>query len=126
MKFKKILFARELRKRQTPSEEKLWQALRNRKILNLKFHRQYIITDFIVDFYCPSLKLCIEVDGSIHNLKDKRIYDLERENIIKQHNFTIIRFTNESIEKNLPMVVDQIKKYITTNSPLCPEGVERG
>lgn len=125
MKIQKILMARQLRKGQTPSEIKLWEALRNRKLLNLKFHRQYIIAGFILDFYCPALKLGIEVDGGIHNLKDNKIYDLERENIIKQHNIKIIRFTNENIEKNLPEVIRQIKTIIYS-SPLCPEGVERG
>lgn len=125
MKIQKILMARELRKAQTPSEAKLWQALRNRKILNLKFHRQYIISGFILDFYCPALKLGIEVDGSIHNLKDNKLYDLERENIIKQQNIIIIRFTNKDIQNNLPAVIEQIKIQIF-NSPLCPEGVERG
>ena len=109
MKIQKILNARVLRKMQTPSEYKLWQALRNRRVLNLKFHRQFIIAGFILDFYCPALKLAIEVDGGIHNLKSNRAYDLEREDIIKQYNIDIIRFTNQSVENDLSAVVRQIK-----------------
>jgi very-short-patch-repair endonuclease len=76
MKIQKILQARKLRKTQTPSERRLWQVLRNRKLLNFKFHRQYIVAGFILDFYCPVLKLGIEIDGKIHRLKENRIYDL--------------------------------------------------
>ncbi|MCX6792610.1 MAG: endonuclease domain-containing protein [Candidatus Falkowbacteria bacterium] len=109
MKVNKILFVRELRKLQTPSENSLWQLLRNRKLLNLKFHRQYIVVGFIIDFYCPALKLGIEVDGGIHKLKDSIIYDKERESIIKQYNISILRFSNKSIENNLSGVINQIK-----------------
>ena len=111
MKFQKILIARELRKSQTPSEKILWQALRNRQLLNLKFHRQYVIAGFILDFYCPAMKLGIEVDGGVHNLKDIKIYDTEREKIIKEHGIAIIRFTNNNIKNNLPAVLDQIKTH---------------
>ncbi len=112
MKIQKILMARELRKKQTPSETKLWQVLRNRKLLNLKFHRQYIIAGFILDFYCPALKLGIEVDGGIHNLKENKIYDLAREKIINEHGVKIIRFTDQDIEQNLPTVIELIKTHI--------------
>ncbi len=125
MKIKKILMARELRKSQTPCEKILWQALRNRQLLNFKFHRQFILAGFILDFYCPALKLGIEVDGSIHNLEENKIYDLVREKIFNEYGVSIIRFTNENIKKNLPVVIQQIKNNIIS-SPLCPEGVERG
>ncbi|MCX6793363.1 MAG: endonuclease domain-containing protein [Candidatus Falkowbacteria bacterium] len=112
MKIQKILFARELRKLQTPSENILWRALRNRRLLNLKFHRQYIILGFILDFYCPALRLGIEVDGGIHNLKENKVYDTEREKIIKQYKINIIRFANENIKNNLTEVIDQIETQI--------------
>lgn len=125
MTFKKTLFARELRKRQTPSENILWQVLRNRQLAGFKFHRQYVIRGFILDFYCPVLKLGIEVDGYIHNLKYNKQYDLEREAILKQYNVTIIRFTNSMVEKNLSGTIEHIKLYIN-KFPSLPEGTERG
>lgn len=104
--------ARELRKSQTPCERILWRVLKNRQLLNFKFHRQFVIAGFILDFYCPTLKLGIEVDGGIHNLKENKIYDLAREKIINEYGVKIIRFTNHDIENSLPTVIEQIKTHI--------------
>lgn len=112
MSIKEIV--RKLRKNQTKSENILWQAIRGRKLNNLKFIRQYPITFsyenrerlFILDFYCSELKLGIEVDGSIHeNQKD---YDNLRENIINTLGIKIIRFSNQDIENNLASVLEKI------------------
>ena len=62
----KIKRAKELRQNMTPAEKILWQYLRAERFHNLKFRRQQIIEGFIVDFYCHSLRLVIEVDGEIH------------------------------------------------------------
>jgi len=113
MKIHKILQARELRKAQTDAENKLWQTLRNRQILGFKFHRQYVIKGFILDFYCPALKLGIEVDGKIHNAIENRVYDLKRENILKLNKINIIRFTNDQVNNDLEEVLEKIKIYIT-------------
>jgi len=72
-----LLKAREMRHPQTPAEATLWHALRNRNI-KCKFRRQQVIGRFIVDFYCPQAKLCIEVDGSAHNEPDQAEYDVAR------------------------------------------------
>jgi len=109
---KKSSLAREFRKNPTSSENILWQAIRKRKIYGFKFLRQYVIAGFILDFYCSKLKLGIEVDGKIHNLKDNNDYDLKRENIIKQYNIKIIRFTNEDIENDILTVLKNLKDYI--------------
>ena len=58
--------ARELRKQQTPTEEILWECLRDRRLLNTKFRRQHNIGQFIADFYCHPARLVIELDGEIH------------------------------------------------------------
>ena len=58
--------ARRMRKSPTPSEDILWQALRNRQIHGLKFLRQHPIGPTIVDFYCHEKRLAVEVDGGIH------------------------------------------------------------
>lgn len=70
--------ARHLRKVKTEAEEKLWQSIRNRKVMNLKFRRQHPFGKYILDFYCNEIKLCVEADGSIHNEKDIAEYDIER------------------------------------------------
>ena len=69
-------FARNLRKESTPEEKIVWEALRNKKFLGLKFRRQHVLKGFVVDFYCHSLNLAIEIDGGIHQ---KQVdYDLLR------------------------------------------------
>lgn len=59
--------ARELRKKMTPSEKTLWEYLKNKQLLGLRFRRQHPIDIFIVDFYCHNIKLVIELDSDIHN-----------------------------------------------------------
>jgi len=108
----KIILAREFRNKPTKTENRLWQVINRDKILGYRFRRQYIIAGFILDFYCPKLKLGIEVDGSIHNLKDNIGYDLKRENIIKQYNINIIRFTNEDVENNVLTVLKRLNEHI--------------
>ncbi|MFC1617618.1 endonuclease domain-containing protein, partial [Candidatus Margulisiibacteriota bacterium] len=60
-------FARALRKDQTKSEDIVWEALRDRRFMSLKFRRQHVIKGYVVDFYCRSYKLVIEIDGKIHD-----------------------------------------------------------
>jgi very-short-patch-repair endonuclease len=113
MQTKEII--RTLRKNQTQAENILWQAIRNRKINNFRFIRQYPISFnyenqqrlFVLDFYCCKLKLGIEVDGSIHELQKE--YDEFREEIIKESSIKIIRFSNNEIEDNLSSVLNKIK-----------------
>lgn len=91
--------SRELRKNQTEAEKKLWSILRNRQILNLKFLRQKILDNFIVDFYCYEKRLVIEVDGKVHNTQKER--DRERDNKLKEiFDLKIIRYKNEFILNN--------------------------
>jgi len=108
----KLVIAREYRHKPTQSEDKLWKLIREKQILGYKFRRQYVVAGFILDFYCPALKLGIEVDGSIHDIKENIDYDIERENIIKQDNINIIRITNAEIENNILTVLKSLKEYI--------------
>jgi len=108
----KFIIAREFRNKPTKGEDKLWKLINKDQIFNYRFRRQYVIAGFILDFYCPKLKLGLEVDGSIHNIKDNIDYDLKRENIIKQYNIKIIRFTNKEIENNILTALRKLKDYI--------------
>ncbi len=103
--------ARELRKKQTPAEQILWQCLRGRRLFDTKFRRQHNIGQYIVDFYCYNAKLVIEVDGKIHDLPRQKERDLDRENWLKSHGLTVIRFTNEEVFDNLEMVLNKIVDY---------------
>ena len=102
---------RKLRKRQTKQEKILWDFLRNR-ILKVKFRRQYGIGGYILDFYCPEIKLVIELDGWQHLEKDHREYDKERTNFLKVFGCTVFRFSNSDIDNNLENVLQDIDKFI--------------
>ncbi len=92
----------------TNAEKILWQELRTNK-LGWYFRRQQIIHGFIVDFYCHQKSLIIEVDGEIH--KHQIEEDKEREKVIQEYGFKIIRFTNEEVERNLYQVLAKIKRF---------------
>ena len=110
-KYSKILRARELRKEQTSTEQKLWPYLRDRNFLAKKFRRQHIIDGFILDFYCPDAKLAIELDGPIHARRVE--YDRMRQQIIEESGITVLRFKNKEIDKNLKSVLKTIKVNMT-------------
>jgi very-short-patch-repair endonuclease len=87
--------AKELRKNMTPAEKKLWyQFLKNFKYRVL---RQRPIDHFIVDFYCPHLKLVIEVDGDSHSSEDTQTYDAERSSVLEGYGLSVVRFTNQQV-----------------------------
>lgn len=69
---------RSLRKLQTPAERKLWAYLRNRRLNGFRFVRQYSVGWYILDFYCPKARLCVELDGSHHKRVDVSEYDNRR------------------------------------------------
>ncbi len=106
----KIKLAKELRQNMTPAEKITWQHLRARLFKGLKFRRQQIIEGFIVDFYCHSLGLVIEVDGKVH---DKQIeYDRDRDKILLAKNLHILRFTNKQVIENIKAVLNTIIEKI--------------
>lgn len=103
---------RELRKKETKFESILWNKLRNRKFMNLKFRRQYGIGEYVVDFYCPKLKLAIEVDGEIHDIKEVLEYDKIREVFINGLGIKIIRFKNNEIAEELENVLKTLEDEV--------------
>lgn len=74
--------AQELRKSSTPTEEIVWELLRDRRFLGLKFRRQHPISQYIADFYCAELNFVIELDGKIHNTQQE--YDAERDELMQK------------------------------------------
>jgi very-short-patch-repair endonuclease len=110
-KFKTIIKARYLRREETKAEKILWQELRNSNI-GIKFRRQYPIDMYILDFYAPKIKLSIELDGSIHNLKENKEYDVEKTIYLESKYIHELRFWNSEIENNLNFVLSKIKTKI--------------
>src|SRR4029077_7538940 len=87
--------ARELRHEQTNAERVMWNVLRNRQVLNLKFRRQHPIGNYIADFCCIEKRLIIELDGSQHS---KRVaQDEERTKWLNEQGFEVLRFPNEDV-----------------------------
>ncbi len=107
--------ARYLRKVQTVAEAKLWKVLRNNQVCNLKFRRQHAFGDYILDFYCHKMKLSIEVDGEVHNDPEVAAYDTARTKNLNENNITVLRFTNNEVEKNIIKVIKKIEGWFEEN-----------
>ena len=67
-----IEFARSLRRTATPAEKKVWRWLRHRSLRHLKFRRQHPVGPYVLDFYCADLRLCIELDGAVHQYRYRK------------------------------------------------------
>lgn len=114
-----ITYSRQLRSIQTNAEKLLWQKLRKRQ-LGVRFQRQYVFDNkYIVDFYCASLKLIIEINGGQHN--DNHQDDI-RDNYIKKRGCKILRFWNNDILENIEGCLSQITNLIPTVPPLNIKG----
>lgn len=105
-------YARELRNNATHSENILWGYLKT-KPFGKKFRRQHPYSIYILDFYCHSLKLVIEVDGKIHDHPDVKRNDEERQFSLQNDGMIVLRFTNEQVEQSLEEVQKIIENFIT-------------
>ncbi len=103
--------AKYLRKQQTKTESLLWDELRSNK-LGVKFRRQHPIQKFVLDFYCPEIKLAIELDGSVHADKFQKDYDNIRTEFLKSENITVLRFWNSEVEKDMESVLESVKNKV--------------
>nr|MDA3812861.1 endonuclease domain-containing protein [Candidatus Cloacimonadota bacterium] len=103
---------RELRNNQTPEEKMLWQKIHKKHLSGIQFYRQYGIGAYIADFYAPSLRLCVEVDGEQHYTKTGEQYDAERDNFMESLNIKVPRFKNELVIEDTDDVVNEIKRAI--------------
>ena len=95
------------------AEVVLWKNLKTKKLKGYKFRRQHSFGRYVVDFYCPEIKLAIEVDGGYHKSSNMKEYDPERQNFIESFGVKFLRFSNEDIFQNLPMVLSQIKSKLS-------------
>jgi very-short-patch-repair endonuclease len=98
--------AKSLRRDPTPAERKLWyEVLRD---LPEKFTRQKPLARYVVDFYCSSCALVVEVDGDSHYDAAAMRYDAERTAALRTLGIRVLRFTNEDVMQRLEGVRDQI------------------
>jgi very-short-patch-repair endonuclease len=98
---------KKLRKEATPAERIFWSKIRCKRI-GYKFRRQYSIGNYIADFYCPELRLVIEIDGGQHFETDRLTNDLLRTEYLNSLGIKVKRYTNVEIRKNLISVVDDL------------------
>ncbi len=98
--------ARRLRREMTPHERKLWHLFLRK--YPLKIYKQRIIGRYIVDFYCASAKLVIEVDGSQHYASQGMAYDAERSVFLSSLGLEVLRFSNRDIDRDFHGVCEQI------------------
>jgi len=116
--------AKNLRKAGYLHEVMLWKRIKGKQISGLTFHRQQIIGNFIVDFFAPSIRVAIELDGSSHNTKVE--YDKARDNFLKSLGINVIHIPVKDIFNNIDEVVNAIYR-ICENScliyPVKPQGL---
>ena len=104
-------FRKELRKNLTPAEAFLWTQLKAQQLANRKFAKQHSIGNYIVDFYCASEKLIIELDGEVHQNATAMEYDEKRTIFLNELGYTVIRFENKMVFENLNSVLLEIKEH---------------
>ena len=102
--------ARQLRREMTPQERKLWYLFL--RTYPVKFYKQRIIDSYIVDFYCASAKLVIEIDGSQHYSEEGKQQDEVRTRILHRYGLHVLRFSNREINVNFNAVCESIHQTV--------------
>ena len=105
-----IELARYMRKNPTPSEEAFWQAVRDRQLCGIKFRRQQVIEQFIVDFFAPSHHLVIEIDGGVHRGREE--HDNLREQFLNDCGLRVLRFRSADVERRLSYVLNTVREIL--------------
>ncbi len=104
--------ARNLRKNLTEAEQVLWQQLRFRQVLGVKFRRQHPVGPYICDFVCLQKMLVIEVDGGQHF--ENKPYDNRRDKFLRMQGFAVLRFWNNEVLEQRDTVLDVIYAYLVS------------
>ena len=102
--------AKQLRRQMTLAEDKLWRSLKGSGLDGFRFRSQHPVGVWILDFYCPALKLVIEVDGSSHDSKGE--YDAIRTAHLESHGYSVLRMENEEVMNHFPEVLARISDFI--------------
>lgn len=104
---------KELRNHSTLAEATLWKMLKGAQIDNLKFRRQHSVGPYILDFYCPQIKLAIELDGEIHNRQAD--YDQQRTYFLnKVKGIEVLRFENRMALEEPERILKEIEEYASS------------
>lgn len=113
-------FRRELRNNATPAEAFLWKYLQRSQLEGRKFRRQHSIHNYIVDFYCASEGLIVELDGQVHMDAAAEEYDRQKEVVLERMGFVVIRFENKMVFDFLPSVLKDIRDHYKELGKMTP------
>ncbi|MDQ3681978.1 MAG: endonuclease domain-containing protein [Bacteroidota bacterium] len=118
-------YSRDLRNHSTLGEVLLWKKLRARGMMGYQFYRQKPIENYIVDFYCPALKMIIEIDGAYHVNNVDVVKDEMRETKLKEWNLAFLRFKELEVRKEINAVLLIIENYIIQFQIDNPDAIEK-
>jgi len=107
----------ELRRNQTDAERALWAKVRNKQFFGTKFFRQFSIGPYFLDFYCPTVKIAVELDGGQHNRSDNREYDVACSEYLKAQGIDVMRFWNNEALLDIQSILSKLALKVT---PLIP------
>ncbi len=110
---KLYVFRKKLRNQATPAEAKLWTYLKNAQLSGRKFRRQHSVGNYILDFYCPSERLAVELDGEVHNTPEAYKYDRARDLFLSGHDIKTLRFENKLVFQEIDAVLAMIESHFT-------------
>jgi very-short-patch-repair endonuclease len=105
-------YAKDLRKKMTDAEHRLWYYLRSNRLKGIKLRRQVPIHHYIADFICLSVHLVIELDGSHHKNSQQKKYDEEQTLYLNSPGYKVLRIDDNEIFQNMPGVLESILKTI--------------
>jgi very-short-patch-repair endonuclease len=115
---KMLANAKKLRGNQTDAERKLWYWLRNRQIGGLKFRRQVVLGNYVVDFLCHEQKVIIELDGGQHAIQTH--YETQRTTYLEKAGYRIVLYWNNDVLLIIHEVLDEISKICGIYYPPSP------
>ena len=101
-----------LRNNATSTEQLLWMNLKGKKLNGKKFRRQHSFGDYIMDFYCPTEKLAIEIDGHHHFTAEGKKSDKNRDQFLNDYGIRVLRFSNSEIENKILEVLEVIRRNL--------------
>ena len=103
---------RKLRRVSTPEEVALWQMVKGKQICGLQFRRQFSVGPYILDFYCPRAKLCVELDGIHHHSEEESEYDTRRDAYLESCGIEVLRIDNVAVWTCSDVVVGAITELV--------------
>jgi very-short-patch-repair endonuclease len=115
-------YRKDLRKKLTPAEATFWKLVKNSRFEGRKFCRQHSVGDYILDFYCPSEKLAIELDGARHFSSLGAAEDRKRAKYLDSKGIRVVRFENREVFEEAEWMLDVIRANFRFGPPASPTG----